>query len=133
MRQTKVVAKFLAAALALGVCGIADAKNAGTKKSGVHGVILSVQEGQSQITVRVGSAKKGSIQTVRITIDANTTVQMQSSTKTKTNSTTATNNTAGSITSLHAGDRIIIMPDTDHPTSIIDMGGGKRAHARKVK
>src|ERR1700722_1072176 len=116
MRQTKVVAKFLAAALALGVCGIADAKNAGTKQSGVHGVILSVQEGQSQITVRVGSAKKGDIQTVRITIGANTTVQMKSST-----------NTARSITSLHAGDRIIIEPDTNNPTTIIDMGGGKHA------
>jgi hypothetical protein len=124
MRQTKITAKILAAALALGVCGvcgIADAKSAatGTKHSGVHGVILSVQKDSSQITVRTGSAKKGGLQTLHITIGAGVTIQGK-------------NNSSGSFATLHAGDKIIIEPDTSNPTTIVDMGAGtKKAHAKK--
>jgi len=123
MRQTKVVAKFLAAAaLALGVCGIADAKSStstSTKPSGVHGIIMSVQRGENKITVRTGSAKKGNLQTLHITIGSGVTVQGK-------------NNTSGSFATLHAGDRIIIEPDATNPTTIVDMGGGNRGHVRRV-
>lgn len=117
MRRTKVVAKFLAAALAFGVCGIADGKaGSSTKSAGVHGVITNVQSNQSQITVRVGNPKKGNVQTVQITIGNGVTIQGK-------------NKTSGSFATLHAGDRVIIEPDTANPTTIIDMGSaGKRTH-----
>ena len=120
MRRTKVVAKILAATMALGICGIADAKSAtkSSKHSGVHGMIMSVQRDVSQITVRTGSAKKGDLATHHITIGAGVSVQGK-------------NNESG-FSALHAGDKIIIEPDTTNPTTIVDMGSTKKAHKRKA-
>jgi hypothetical protein len=122
MRQTKVVTKILAAALALGVCGIANATSTSTatkhSHSGVHGVILSVQRAENQITVRTGSAKKGNLNTFKITIGNGVTVQGKKN--------------ASGISALHAGDKVIIEPDTSNPTTIVDMGGAKRAHVHRV-
>jgi hypothetical protein len=120
MRSSKVIAKLLSAALAVGICGIADAKTSTTsKKAGIHGIIESVQAGKSQITVKIGSAKKGTLTTAKIAIGSNTAIQLKSK-------------ATGSFKDLHAGDRIIIEPDTTNPTTIVDMGGRQR-HARLVK
>jgi ribosomal protein L21E len=125
MRQSKHIVKLLAAALALGTSVGVDAKTSSTRPHGVHGVVISVQESASQITVRVGSAKKGKVQTVRVTIGTNTTLQFKSRTEAKTNS-------SSTLSGVHAGDRVVIEPDTDNPTTVIDMGS-KRSHVRPVK
>ena len=118
MRQTNIVKTFLAAAL--GICGIADAKPASAiKRSGVHGIIISVQSSASQITVRTGSAKKGGVRTLHITIGAGVSIQ-------------AKDNSSASFSSLHAGEHVIIEPDAANPTTIVDLGSGKERHARKA-
>ncbi len=120
MRQINIVTTFLAAGLALGICGIADAKRASTAKpSGVHGIIISVQSSANRITVRTGSAKKGGVQTLHIIIGEGVSIQ-------------ARDNSSASFSSLHAGDRVIIEPDADNPTTIVDLGSGKERHARKA-
>ena len=111
MAIAKMGTSMLAAALALGLCGVANAK--GTKHhAGVHGVIESVSG--NQITVKIGSKKAGNQQEVTLNV-ANVTVELKK-------------HAAGSTADLKPQDHILIEPDTTNPTKIVDLGHGRGKH-----
>src|SRR5579862_3175891 len=69
--------KVLTVAVAMGICGVADAKKATTQPAGVHGVIESVQASANQITVKIGNARKGNLQSLRIVLGPNVSIELK--------------------------------------------------------
>jgi hypothetical protein len=115
MKRFKILSAAVALVAVLGMAGVAGAKGAkaNAKQKGVHGKITAIV-GNDQITVSTGGKKNAQTYTI------------------KTDGLTLTDKSGQTIqfSALHANDRVILEPDANNPTKIVDQGQGK-GHAKK--